>query len=104
MAVCKRCKSSNVKAQALSEVKEQGHGCLYQLTIGWVISFWKWMYVGFVLFFYWGFYGLWMMIFKLIRGEKFECPIWVRRMIHGGLRSETNTYWVCQDCGFSFSV
>lgn len=78
--LCPRCNSTNVNVQAVSNVRTKGKGCLYWLFIGWWLELILWLFL-----------TIPMLFFKLFGGK-------------GKVRTNVETYAVCQNCGNRWRV
>lgn len=79
---CPKCGSENVSTQMVTETKlKKKHGCLYWITIGWLVEPILW----FSMF-------LPMLIYKLFKPRNYKTV------------SKHKAMAVCQDCGKSWSV
>ena len=77
--VCKKCKSTNVTVQAVTEIKKKRKGVLYWLFIGWWLEMIMWV----VLTLPW-------LIIKIFKPKEYKNKI--------------TSMAVCQDCGYSWRV
>lgn len=77
--VCKKCKSTNVTVQAVTEIKKKRKGVLYWLFIGWWLEMIMWV----VLTLPW-------LIIKIFKPRKYQHKI--------------ISMAVCQNCGYSWRV
>ena len=78
--VCKKCGSSNVNVQAVSNVRTKGKGCLYWLFIGWWLEPIMWLLL-----------TIPMLFFKLFGGK-------------GKVRTKVESHAVCQNCGYLWKI
>jgi hypothetical protein len=77
--VCKKCKSSNVNVQAVTEIKKKRKGVLYWLFIGWWLEMIMWVFL-----------TLPWLIIKIFKPKEYKNKI--------------TSMAVCQDCGYSWRV
>jgi hypothetical protein len=77
--VCKKCGSSNVTVQAVSEIKKKRKGVLYWLFIGWWLEMIMWVFL-----------TLPWLIIKIFKPKEYKNKI--------------TSMAVCQDCGYSWRV
>lgn len=77
--VCKKCNSSNVTVQAVTEIKKKRKGLLYWLFIGWWLEIFMWLFL-----------TLPWLIIKIFKPRKYK--------------SKITRIAVCQDCGYSWKV
>ncbi len=83
---CKKCGSTDVKIEMLTEtrIKRKGKGLiwwLYFLTIGWIIELFLWLFL-----------TLPRLIYALFKRDKYR------------IKSKTRKIAVCQNCGYSWKV
>lgn len=77
--VCRKCNSSNVTVQAVSEFKKKRKGVLYWLFIGWWLEMIMWVFL-----------TLPWLIIKIFKPKEYKNKI--------------TSMAVCQDCGYSWRV
>ena len=77
--VCKKCGSSNVTVQAVSEIKKKRKGVLYWLFIGWWLEMIMWLFL-----------TLPWLIIKIFKPKAYKYKM--------------KTMAVCQSCGYSWRV
>ena len=79
VVVCKKCNSSNVTVQAVTEIKKKRKGVLYWLFIGWWLEMIMWVFL-----------TLPWLIIKIFKPKEYKNKI--------------TSMAVCQDCGYSWRV
>lgn len=77
--VCKKCNSTNVNVQLLSETRKKKKGALYWILIGWWFELFMWLFL-----------TLPWLIIKIFKPDKYKNKVTKRA--------------VCQDCGFSWEL
>ena len=77
---CPKCGSENVSAQAVSNTRTKGKGCIYWIFIGWWLELFLWLFL-----------TLPMLFAKLFGGK-------------GKVKTKVESHAVCQNCGYRWKI